>query len=533
MRLPFFSKRSQEPTRDPLDPRFWESFPNFFAGGQAVNAVRAEQIAAVYACKTAISESIAMLPCSLMSEASEQKKIKETRHPLFDLLHDAPNPWMDSFEYFEVVSNSMLDTGNSYSYVTRSRTGSVLRLTPLDATRMTPRMEDVNRLVYRYTDASGQTVDYAPENIFHVKYRSKDGLLGRTPIQIASESFAHTLALQEHGLKTFQNGAFLSGFLQAPHAFKDDEQRKNFMDSFRKVLGAGNAGKFGLLEQGVDFKPFSQNNRDAEFLGLKQFSVLEIARIYRMPPHMIQSLEKGASYSSIEQMSIAFVQYTIQPWVTRLERAIKRQLLSSDSEKDLFVRFNISALIRGDLLSRTTAVVQKLQAGLATINEGRSLLDDNAVDSPIGDEILLSHNLRPASVVLAEAKTGPVPADTVQNESTANRNIRFERLFRDLWGRVVRREQKLIADAQRKGNFEIWANDWIPKHQEFVRETFASAIEAFDIRSRPYSDAYIEDYISDLKNSLSAGYVRDDDSLTRACDMLNFCVIRGRIDEGR
>lgn len=494
--------RNDEPKRDPLDPRFWSEL-GLKVGGQIVTPVRAEQIAAVYACKTAIAESVSMLPCSVYSE-DERTKTREKEHPLHRLLRDAPNPWMDSFEFFEVCATAMLDTGNFYAHVKRNRAGAILQLTPMDATKTTPKMRPGNVLIYEHTTPDGEKKEYYPDEVFHVKYRSKDGLKGRTPIQVASESIGYSLALQEHGIKTFQNGAFLSGFLSAPMPFKDDEQRKNFMKSFRDAIGAQNAGKFGLLEQGVEFKPYSQNNKDAEFLGQKQFNVVEIARIYRMPPHMIQELSKGASYSSIEQMAIAFVQYTIQPWVTRLERAIKRQLLNGFGEESMFLRFNIAALIRGDLLSRTTSVVQQLQAGLKTINEGRNLLDENAINDPIGDEVLLSHNLRPASQVLAEP-TQAVPAqveepkapkaeDKPSTVDDSEEDIeRFSPLIEELWGRIIRREQKLIEGARRKPDFHQWACEWLADHRGFVSQTFAAMIKALPTRvnADEFFDAYL------------------------------------------
>jgi len=494
-----FSKR-QERGNAAMDDKFWGGIlQSASVGGQRVNASTAEQIAAVYACKTAICESISMLPCSVYSESDERRKVKLKDHPLYGLLRTAPNPWMDSFEFFECLQTSLLDFGNAFCFITRARSGAIIQLTPLDASRMSVVMTPDNRLRYDYLDANGTRLEYDQKDIFHVKYRSKDGILGRSPIAVAANSIGFSIALQTHGNKVFENGAFLSGFLAAPFKFENDERREQFMNSFKRLLGASNAGKFGLLEQGVDFKPFAQNNRDAQFLEAKQFGVIEIARIYRMPPHMIQVLEKGASFASIEQMSMNYVQHTIQPWATRIERAIKRQLLSGPGEQELFVRFNLAALIRGDLASRTQSVVQQLQYGLKTINEARTLLDDNAVESPIGDEILLSHNLRPASVVLAEASTSPddKPKDAIepQKEDTTDESERSMPLLTELWGRVVRREIRLVTDARAKPNFREWLEAWVPKHREFLSETFRATCVAFGIIDPKPVEEFFDGYM--------------------------------------
>lgn len=527
--------RSKKSLRgDPLNDKLFDTFVNTIqVGGQRVNYSTAEKLASVFACKIAIAESIAMLPAVVLSESDEMRKSKLKDHSLWELLRVAPNDMMDSFEFYEAMEHSLLDHGNAYAHILRSRSKEILSLTPLDATRVKPRVMPGNTVVYAYTDPQGQTQDYPPDQIFHVKIHSRDGLIGRSPIAVAADAVGFPLAVQQHGNKLFENGAFLSGFLSAPFAFKDDETRKAFMDSFKKVIGANNSGKFGLLEQGVDYKPFSQNNRDAQFLEAKQFAVVDIARLFRMPPHMIQVLEKGASFASIEQMSINFVQYTIQPWVTRWERAIKRQLLNQKSEKDMYVRFNISALIRGDLASRTSSIIQLVQYGLKTINEGRFMLDDDAVDSPIGDEILLSHNLRPASVVIAEAKAEPetepeaepvepAPPEKAPIVEDDDESERFKPLLTELFGRIVRREMRLVADARNKPNFETWLSDWTPKHRELMSETFQAALFALGVADLEPANRFFDNYITHRREQMSSSEVFIDDSRFWAIALLNF-----------
>jgi HK97 family phage portal protein len=294
------------------------------------------------------------------------------------------------------MQGEALRTGDSFALISYNRSGEVSNLEPLSTEQMKVTLGANRRLIYEYDDPNNnKKYTWDSKNVFHLKPFSRDGIRGRTPIQVASEVIGQALAIQTHGNAIFENGAFLSGFLKVAHDFKDDEQRKSFVDSFKKLFqGAKNAGKVGLLEGGAEYSPFSMNNRDAQFLEAHQFTVPQICRLFRMPPHMIQSLESGMSFASVEQMSILFVQYTIQPWITRWERAINRQLIGLGADEKHFVKFNISALLRGDLQSRTQAIIDQLQYGLLTINEGRDLLDQNPADNELADEILVSHNLK-------------------------------------------------------------------------------------------------------------------------------------------
>lgn len=490
--------------------------------GQSVTATTAQRVSAVYACTTAVCESVAMLPATLLNEENERKKTKATDHPLFDLLRYAPNEFMDSFEFFEVMQGQLLDTGNAYAFQERTNSGELISLLPLQPQHVKMRMQydqrtGKNVLSYEHRPPNGGTEIYTPEEILHVKYRSQDGYSGRTPIQVAAESYGFSLAILEHANKVFENGAFLSGMLETDQMFKDDEQRRAFMESFKAYMGVSNSGKFALLEHGVKYKPHQMNARDAQLCELMDLSALNIARIYRIPPVMIQMMNEGMSYASIEQLGIFFVQYTIQPWVTRWERAIKRQLLNRPGEESLFVKFNVMSLIRGDLQSVTNSIVQQLQYGLRSINEGRHLLDQNAVTDPLADEVMVSHNMIPLSQVgTADAQANQEPdnagqdddetdtdtetqADTENDAQGANTAVgdleRFRPLLRSLLGRLRRKEQKALRGAARKGGVLHWAEEFLARHMEDVRETLAPALQAI------YGlDLVADDFLSVYRN---------------------------------
>jgi HK97 family phage portal protein len=441
-----FKKREEE--RLPIsDPRsgFWYSDIDGFRGG--VTASSAAHVAAIYACTTAIKESVAMLPVTLMRQEGDTKTIDKSRR-LYRLLHDQPNRYQDSFGFFETMQQAALDSGNAYAFIERSKTDEILSISyiPWEKVEIVAPTSPGAPIGYTVNTLDGKK-QYTQRDIFHFKPHSKDGITGRTPIRTASDTVAFAQRLLEYGNALFENGAFHSGFIESPTAFKNNETREQFMNSFLKYFGSKNAGMVGLLESGVKFKESSMNNRDAQFLESKEFSVIEIARLYRIPPALIQAMDKGMAFASIEQLNIMFAQYTIQPWITRWERAIKQQLLggwesiAQPTNEDLIVKFNVNALLRGDMASRTSAIVSQLQYGLLTINEARELEDRNPISEEMGDKPMISHNLRPVD---SPAPTSPAPANTVQNDAVRA----FEPLLRSSISRFVRRSVKAGAPTR-------------------------------------------------------------------------------------
>lgn len=496
-------------------PPVWDDFwYTPFAANGKVTAGTAERIASVYGCKKIITESVAMLPVSVFEETEENVKVKRPEHALFSLLRHSPNRYMDSFTFFQLMQSSLLDTGNAYAHVLRTTGGKILEIMPLIAEKVQIKVREDGVLVYIYKDGQNITRNYLQNEILHIRHDSKDGILGRSPITVAADTFGFASSLLDHGNALFENGAFNSGFIKAPFAFKDDERRRQFMDSFKEYFGKKNAGKVALLEQGVEFMPASMSNKDAQFLESKQFSVLEIARIFRVPPHMLQELSQGASYASIEQQSINFVTYTIQPWVTLWERAIKFQLLNSVGEEGYYVRFNVNAIIRSDLSSHVNAVKEQINYGLLTINEARALLDHNPVDDEAGDEPMVSHNLVPLSRVMEEPEPEEVPApgdmpmpsqpvEPPDSNEPDDGNERFLPLVREIVGRILRREEKTIEkERERQENFKTWLPMWLEEHRTFVCESLEPLLQAVTGKSGKGPE-YAARWICALENEIA------------------------------
>ncbi len=368
------------------------------SSGKRVNEQTAMQMTAVYACVRVISEAMASLPLHLYRYNDSGGKEKAVDHPLYFLLHDEPNPEMTSFVFRETMLTSLLLWGNSYSQVIRNGKGEVVAIYPLMPNRMNVDRDSNGQLYYEYmvndTDAPTMKrtiVRLSPEDVLHVPAMSYDGLVGYSPIAMAKNAIGLALATEEYGSKFFQNGASPSGVLEHPGVLKDPSKiRESWTQTFG---GSVNSGKVAVLEEGMHYSPISIPPEQAQFLETRKFQIEEIARIFRVPLHMIASMEHS-TFSNIEQQSLEFVKYTLDPWVSRLESSINRRLLTADEKGKYFVKFNLDGLLRGDYQSRMQGYAVARQNGWMSANDIRELENmDRISEEQGGDLYLINGNM--------------------------------------------------------------------------------------------------------------------------------------------
>lgn len=344
--------------------------------GKKVNERSAMQMTAVYACVRILSESIASLPVHLYQNESEGNKAKAVKHPLYHILHDEPNPEMTSFVFRETLMTHLLLWGNAYSQIIRNGKGEVIGLYPLMPNRMTVDRDSNAQIVYQYqmqdsdarTGKSG-TVTLRPSEVLHVPGLGFDGLVGYSPIAMAKNAIGLSIATEEYGARFFANGATPGGILEFPGTVKNPE---SIRESWNKGFSGSNAHKVAILEEGMKYTPISISPEQAQFLETRKFQIDEIARIFRVPPHMVGDLEKS-SFSNIEQQSLEFVKYTLEPWIIRWEQSLNRALLSETEKSDYFVKFNVDGLLRGDYQSRMNGYAIGIQNGFMSPNDVRTL----------------------------------------------------------------------------------------------------------------------------------------------------------------
>ncbi|NLB17675.1 MAG: phage portal protein, partial [Syntrophomonadaceae bacterium] len=357
--------------RDKPENRTPGSNYSFFFGGttsgKPVNEHTAMQMTAVYSCVRILAEAVAGLPLHLHRYTDNGGKEKAHSHSLYFLLHDEPNPEMSSFVFRETLMTHLLLWGNAYAQIIRNGKGEVIALYPLMPNRMRVDRDTMGNLYYSYTRYSdeaptlnGITVTLRPSDVLHIPGLGFDGLVGYSPIAMAKNAIGLAMATEEYGAKFFANGAAPGGVLEHPGTIKYPQKLKGSWNM--AYQGSSNAHQVAVLEEGMKYQPIGISPEQAQFLETRKFQINEIARIFRVPPHMVGDLEKS-SFSNIEQQSLEFVKYTLDPWVIRWEQAISRSLLRSDEKKLLFAKFNVDGLLRGDYVSRMNGYATARQNG--------------------------------------------------------------------------------------------------------------------------------------------------------------------------
>lgn len=361
--------------------------------GKTVNERTALQTTAVYACVRILSETIASLPLHVY-QYTEGGKAKDTEHVLYTLLHDEPNPDMTSFVFRETLMSHLLIWGNAYSQILRDRSGQVIGLYPLLPDQMSVHRSEKGKLFYVYNRDEEDNPNFqekgsivlSQEEVLHIPGLGFDGLIGYSPIALAKNAVGMTLACEEYGASFFGNGANPGGVLEHPGILKDPAKVR---DSWNAVYqGTRNAHKVAVLEEGMSYKQIGIPPEEAQFLETRKFQINEIARLFRIPPHMVGDLEKS-SFSNIEQQSLEFVKYTLDPWVVRFEQALKKSLLLPEEKKTHFIKFNVDGLLRGDYQSRMNGYAIGRQNGWLSTNDIRELEELNPIPPEEGGDLYL------------------------------------------------------------------------------------------------------------------------------------------------
>ena len=386
MKIPFISRLF--PSRASPENSFWGSAYSFFFGtsssGKSVNEKTALQTTAVYACVRILAETIALLPLHTYRYSPSGKE-KAMNHPLYYLLHSEPNPEMTSFVFRETLMGHLLLWGNAYAQIIRNGRGAVMALYPLLPNKMMVNRTDRGILYYQY-EKDGQTYFLSQQDVLHIPGLGFDGLIGYSPVAMAKNAIGMAIATEEYGAKFFANGASPGGVLEHPGVVKDPARIR---ESWNAVYqGSGNAHRVAVLEEGMKFQSIGIPPEQAQFLETRKFQINEIARIFRIPPHMIGDLEKS-SFSNIEQQSLEFVMYTLDPWVVRWEQAMQRALLTEGEKRQYFVKFNVDGLLRGDYQSRMNGYAVGRQNGWLSSNDIRELENLNRISSEEGGDLYL------------------------------------------------------------------------------------------------------------------------------------------------
>ncbi len=391
--------------------------------GKPVNERTAMQTTAVYACVRILAEAVASLPLHVYEYQDDGGKKLVHDHPLYYLLHDEPNPEMTSFVFRETLMSHLLIWGNAYAQIIRDGAGRVLGLYPLLPDKMDVQRDDKGNIYYVYSRNSDENpmfkeygnIRLKAEDVLHIPGLGFDGLIGYSPIAMAKNAVGMTLACEEYGASFFANGANPGGVLEHPGVLKDPSKVRESWNSVYR--GVSNAHKIAVLEEGMKYQQIGIPPEEAQFLETRKFQINEIARLYRIPPHMVGDLDKS-SFSNIEQQSLEFVKYTLDPWVIRWEQSLQRSLLLPGEKGKYFIKLNVDGLLRGDYQSRMNGYAVGRQNGWFSANDIREMENMNPIPDEEGGNLYLING---AMTKLADAgafaktDTGQQNAPTQEN----------------------------------------------------------------------------------------------------------------------
>ena len=383
------------------DPFFW--FPRLggrkSAAGQVVTEDKANQLSAYYACVRNLSEDIAALPICTFKDLPNGGREPDTENDVAVLLRGKPNPATSSYTFRSSLQALSASWGNGYAEIVRDQRGRPKQLWLIHPSRVTYEVVGLD-LVYTVHTEGTEDVEIKAANMIHLKGMSLNGFEGISVLNAAAEVIGVSLAEQEFTASFLNNGASLSGVLQHPKTLGSDAYerlRESWGTAFK---GSSNAGKPAILEQGMEWKPLSIPQRDAQFLEQREFSINEICRWFRMPPHKIQHLV-DATYSNIESQDRQYVNDTLMSWLIRTEQEFTNKLFSQQQiNSGMRVSHKVEGRLRGDTAARKDFYQGMVFSGLMTPNEVRQLENLNPM-GPEGDVFFMQSAMTTIDAIIS------------------------------------------------------------------------------------------------------------------------------------
>lgn len=427
--MKLFAPRNDWTMSSPGTANWWNMAGTYgTSAGIRIDESTALTFSAVFSATRVISETMASLPCNLLEQVDARTTNKATSHPLWKVMHDEPNPEQDIMSWLDSQVAFQVNWGNSYSEIIRNTRGEVVALWPIHPSRIplrnikrnTTYVEDYDgidagqpgEIVYYVNNDDGSKSPIAARDMLHVPgVLSTNGVTGQSIIKWGANSIGNAIAADQHAGAIFKNGAVTNIVLKHPKIIGPEAAerlRRQWQTTFG---GVQNHYKTLLLEEGMEPVPINMNPDETQLLATRQFSVTEIARWYRLPPHLLGDLTRS-SFSNIEQQNLDFIVYSLTPWIVRWEKAMQRQLLTAEEKKQYRFKFNINGLLRGDAAARASFYRTMFDLGAMSPNDIRNSEDMNPTE--YGDQYFVQGNnavpleqvgdLAAAHVELAEAQ---------------------------------------------------------------------------------------------------------------------------------
>lgn len=391
-------RRSALPLRDPALAEFWGG-GSLSSAGLSVTPRTAMANPAFGACVRLLADTIATVPLDFFERKDAESRERAQSHPLYQVMQ-APNEWQTGVDFRRHLVTQMLCHGNAYARIVRDGKGAIKSLEPLCAERVAPFRASTGRVWYRYVPEMGPAETIGAGEILHLKgqFPTEDGLKGQSPVDLYRDTIGLAQAQVLYLAKFFNNSAVPKGAIEIPGTLGDKAAEVLRSQWERRHAGAENAHRLAILDGGMKFKELGMSHNDAQVVEQYRESVMAIAAIFGIPPHMIGATEKSTSWGTgIEQQSIGFITFVVRPYYVAIEAALNRALMSAQDRAKYYFEFNADGLLRGDFKSRMDGFALMIQWGIATPNEVRRIM--NMAPQPGGDSRLQPLNMAPTEIV--------------------------------------------------------------------------------------------------------------------------------------
>jgi HK97 family phage portal protein len=364
-----------------LRKRSWANLDAFegrdTSSGIHINDTVALGIPAVFACVRVLTEAIASLPLIIYERLENGDRARARHFSLFRLLHDAPNPLMTSFELRELLVGHLCLRGNAFCYIERAD-GEVVALWPLHPDRVTVEVAG-RELLYKHQPSDGPEKVYRMADVLHIRGLSSDGIIGHSPLSLLRDSFGYAKAVSEYASSYFKNDASPGGILSTPASLNAQA-----IANLREAWTSGHAGKgkhhrVAILDNDLKWTNVGISPQDSQLIESQKFSVVEIARVYRVPLNLVMDYERS-TYSNVTEQNRSFLTHTLQPWLTRIEQAMAKALLTEAEKERYFIEHLTQGFLRADTKTRFESYKIAIDAGFLTVDEVRQLENMNALE---------------------------------------------------------------------------------------------------------------------------------------------------------
>lgn len=331
-------------------------------------------LAATYACVNLLAGTQASLPLMVYRTGTDGVRSVARDHPLYFVLHDSPNFDQTAVDFWEYMCAGLELHGNAYAVIAKRQNGEIFSLTPVRPDLMTVRRNSAGVIEYTWAD-EGRNRKETQTNILHIRGFGGGPLGGASTLSVCRQTFAGALATERAANSMFVNGAMPSGILSTDKTLTPEQRKLAEQLLVEKFVGALNAGRPMLLDNGVKWDQLTIAPEDAQMLETRRFGVEEICRVFGVPPHMIGHTENSTSWGTgLEQQTLGFVKFTLRRRLKRIEQALEKQLLSlAERRNGIRIEFNLEGLLRGDSKGRSEFYKAMTQMGAMTINEVRAL----------------------------------------------------------------------------------------------------------------------------------------------------------------